>query len=199
MTEVTRILSQIEQGDPQAAEALLPLVYEELRKLAAAKLAQEKPGQTLQATALVHEAYVRLVGGQGTGNRDQGTVWDSRGHFFGAAAEAMRRILVESARRRQRMKHGGELARIDLVEGAIGSPIPAEELLAVDEALERLELANRQAAALVKLRYFAGFTIPEAADKMNISPRKANQIWTYARAWLATEIAGANDGMAAKP
>jgi RNA polymerase sigma factor (TIGR02999 family) len=182
MSDVTRILSQIEQGDPAAAEQLLPLVYQELRKLAAVKLAGEKPGQTLQATALVHEAYVRLVVGQNDQN------WDSRGHFFGAAAQAMRRILVEAARRKLRLKHGGELERREFVEQAIALPVPPEELLAVDNALAKLESSNRQAAELVKLRYFAGFTIREAAEKMGISARKANQIWTYARAWLATEI-----------
>ena len=190
MSDVTRILSQIEAGDPQAAEMLLPLVYDELRKLAAVKLAQEKPGHTLEATALVHEAYLRLVGGQEPGVRSQECEnWDSRGHFFAAAAEAMRRILVESARRKQRLKHGGELARQILFDQAIASPVPAEELLAVDEALHKLESANPQAAELVKLRYSAGFTIPQAADQLSISARKANQIWTYARAWLATEIA----------
>ncbi len=190
MSDVTQLLAAIHQGQPQAAEALLPLVYAELRKLAAAKMAQEKPGQTLEATALVHEAYLRLVGyrEQGTGNG--GLQWDDRGHFFAAAAEAMRRILVEVARRKQRLKHGGELARKELAEQAIGLPVPAEELLAVDEALCKLESSNPQAAQLVKLRYFAGFTIPQAADQMGVSPRKANQIWTYARAWLATEIAG---------
>jgi RNA polymerase sigma factor (sigma-70 family) len=211
MSDVTRILQSIEQGDPQAAEKLLPLVYEELRKLAAAKLAMEKPGQTLQATALVHEAYVRLVGGgegsgfgvQGSGaDKELGTEepknqreagnrgqkWDSRGHFFAAAAEAMRRILVESARRKQRLKHGGEWGRKEFAEQAISSPVPTAELLAVDEALNKLESTNAEAASLVKLRYFAGFTIPEAAEKLGISARKANQIWAYARAWLAAEI-----------
>jgi RNA polymerase sigma factor (TIGR02999 family) len=205
MSDVTRILSQIEQGDAGAADELLPLVYDELRKLAAVKIAQEKPGQTLQATALVHEAYLRLVG-----NKERSEVrsqrseqenqtsdlqpptsdqWDSSGHFFAAAAEAMRRILVEAARRKQRLKHGGELERKELAERIIGLPVPSDELLAVDEALGKLESTNRQAAELVKLRYFAGFTIPEAAERLDISARKANQIWTYARAWLATEIA----------
>ena len=181
MSDVTQILERVEKGDGKAAEELLPLVYEELRKLAAAKLAQEKPGQTLQATALVHEVYLRLVGGQET-------EWDSRGHFFAAAAEAMRRILVESARRKQRLKHGGESGRKDFVEHAISSPVPSEELLAVDEALEKLQVTSPQAAELVKLRYFAGFTIPQVAENMGISPRKADQIWAYARAWLALEI-----------
>ena len=183
MSDVTRILSQIESGDPAAAEQLLPLVYDELRKLAAAKLAQEKPGQTLQATALVHDAYIRLV------DVDKAQNWDSRGHFFAAAAEAMRRILVETARRKGREKHGGDLERRELVVGSIVLPVPPEELLAIHEALGKLEAANPEAAELVKMRYFAGFTIPETAKHMGMSPRKANQIWTYARAWLATAIA----------
>lgn len=182
MADVTEILSQIEQGDPSAAEQLLPLVYDELRKLAAAKMAQEKPGQTLQATALVHDAYVRLV------DVERVHHWDSRGHFFAAAAEAMRRILVEVARQKKRRKHGGDLRRQELIPEAIALPVPPDELLTVDEALGKLEATNSQAAKLVKLRYFAGFTIPEAGDKMGISARKANQIWSYARAWLATEI-----------
>jgi RNA polymerase sigma factor (TIGR02999 family) len=188
MSDVTHILSQIESGDPSAAEKLLPLVYEELRKLAAAKLAQERPGQTLQATALVHDVYIRLV------DVDQAQHWDSRGHFFAAAAEAMRRILVESARRKGREKYGGHLDRREFVADGIASPIPADELLAIHDALARLELNNPEAAQLVKMRYFAGFTIPETAQHMGISPRKANQIWTYARAWLATEIADGNSG-----
>ncbi len=183
MSEVTQILSQIEQGDPSAAEELLPLVYDELRKLATARLAQENPGQTLQATALVHEAYLRLV------DVEKGQRWDSSGHFFAAAAEAMRRILVEVARRKQRTKHGGDLDRHELTERTIALPVPPDELLGVHEVLANLEDTNPQAADLVKLRYFAGFTIPESAERMGISPRKANQIWTYARAWLATEIA----------
>jgi RNA polymerase sigma factor (TIGR02999 family) len=183
MNEATRILGEIQQGEPHAAEGLLPLVYEELRKLAAARLAQEKPGQTLQATALVHEAYMRLVATEG---RQQS--WESRGHFFAAAAEAMRRILVEAARRKGREKHAGHLNRQELVIGAVALPVPAEELLAIHDALAKLEAKNPQAAELVKMRYFAGFTIPETAEHMGISPRKANQIWTYARAWLAAEI-----------
>jgi len=185
MNHVTQILDQIQHGDPRAAEKLLPLVYDELRKLAAARLAQEKPGQTLQATALVHEAYLRLAG---TGEGEQS--WDSRGHFFAAAAEAMRRILVEAARRKGREKHGGLLDRRELAIGAVALPVPSEELLAIHEALTKLEVANPQAAQLVKMRYFAGFTIPETAQHMGISPRKANQVWTYARPWLATEIRG---------
>ena len=205
MPEVTQLLQAIQQGQPQAADALLPLVYDELRKLAAAKMAHEKPGQTLEATALVHEAYLRLVA---LPPREGGAPaeppsdcrastpdsllptpsFHSRGHFFAAAAEAMRRILVESARRKQRLKHGGDLVRKELAEQAIRSPVPSEELLAVDEALEKLESMNSQAAHLVKLRYFAGFTIPQAAENMGISARKADQIWAYARAWLVVEI-----------
>jgi RNA polymerase sigma factor (TIGR02999 family) len=181
MSEVTRILSAIEQGDARAAEQLLPLVYDELRRLAAQKMGQEKPGQTLQATALVHEAYLRLVGG------DQAQHWDGRGHFFAAAAEAIRRILVEAARRKQRLKHGGGHARQDeAVE--IASPERPERLLALDEALERLSNTNPQAAELVKLRYFAGCSNAEAAALLGVSPRKANQVWAYARAWLREEL-----------
>jgi RNA polymerase sigma factor (TIGR02999 family) len=181
MSDVTRILSAIEQGDPAAAEQLLPLVYDELRKLAAAKLAQEKPGQTLQPTALVHEVFLRLVGAR------DAQPWDGRGHFFAACAEAMRRILVEQARRKARLKHGGHLARqadeLDLPETE-----RPEALLALDEALDRLAQTNPQAVELVKLRYFAGFSNAEAASLLNLSPRKANQVWAYARAWLREEI-----------
>jgi RNA polymerase sigma factor (TIGR02999 family) len=180
MSEVTRILSALEEGDPHAAEQLLPLVYEELRRLAAEKIAQENPGQTLQATALVHEAYLRLV------NTEQAQRWDSRGHFFAAAAESMRRILVEAARRKQRLKHGGGRAREEVAD--LPSPEPPERLLAVDEALGRLSQASPQAAELVKLRYFAGFSNAEAASCLGISPRKANQVWAYARAWLREEL-----------
>jgi RNA polymerase sigma factor (TIGR02999 family) len=181
MTNLTHLLSAIEQGDPHAAEQLLPLVYDELRKLATQKLAQEKPGQTLQATALVHEAYLRLV------DQDRAQRWESRGHFFAAAAEAMRRLLVESARRKRRLKHGGGRAREpELVE--IASPERPERLLALDEALDRLAAANPRAAELVKLRYFAGFSNAEAASLLGISPRKADQVWAYARAWLREEI-----------
>jgi RNA polymerase sigma factor (TIGR02999 family) len=181
MSEVTRILSAIEHGDSSAAEHLLPLVYDELRKLAAQKMAQEKPDQTLQATALVHEAYLRLVGADKVGH------WGSRGHFFAAAAEAMRRILVESARRKSRLKHGGGHER-DAMPWEIAAPERPERLLALDEALERLAATNPEAANLVKLRYFAGFSNAEAASGMSISPRKANQIWSYARAWLREEL-----------
>ena len=181
MTNVTHILSAIEQGDPHAAEQLLPLVYEELRALAAAKLAQEAPGQTLQATALVHEAYLRLVG------PEPGPCWDGRNHFFAAAAEAMRRILVESARRKRRLKHGGGRAREPELVDIIGPERP-ERLLALDEALDRLAAANPRAAELVKLRCFAGFSNARAAAILGISPRKADQVWAYARAWLREEI-----------
>ena len=181
MSDVTRILSAIEEGDPHAAEQLLPLVYDELRKLAAQKLAQEKPGQTLQATALVHEAYLRLV------DQERAQRWESRGHFFAAAAEAMRRLLVESARRKRRLKHGGGRAREpELVD--IAGPERPERLLALDEALDRLAAANPRAAELVKLRYFAGFSNAEAASLLGISPRKADQVWAYARAWLREEV-----------
>ena len=181
MSEVTRILSAIEQGDPHAAQQLLPFVYDELRQLAAQRLANEKPGQTLQPTALVHEAYVRLVGSS------EGQQWDHRGHFFAAAAEAMRRILIEAARRKQRLKHGG--GRVQEQEAAeIACPEKPERLLALDEALERLTEANPQAAELVKLRYFAGCSNAEAASFLGISPRKGNQVWAYARAWLREAI-----------
>jgi RNA polymerase sigma factor (TIGR02999 family) len=181
MSDVTRILLAIEQGDAQAADRLLPLVYDELRKLAAQKLAHEKPGHTLQATALVHEAYLRLVG------PDSDPKWEARNHFFAAAAEAMRRILVESARRKASLKRGGGLAR-EFEEQDIASPDRPEALLAVDEALERLAAASSQAAELVKLRFFAGCTSAEAASLLGISPRKANQVWAYARAWLREEL-----------
>jgi RNA polymerase sigma factor (TIGR02999 family) len=180
MTEVTRILAQIQQGDPHAAGKLLPLVYEELRKLAAHKMAQEKPGQTLQATALVHEAYVRLVG------QAPDQHWNSRGHFFAAAAEAMRRILVERARRKKTRKHGGGISRqastLDDVAGP-GSRDPLE-MLAVDEALDRLAEKSPRKAELVKLRYFLGCTVAEAAQALGISQGTAKADWAYARAWL---------------
>ena len=180
MNDVTRILSAIEHGDPQAAGQLLPLVYEELRKLAAQRLAQEKPGQTLQATALVHDAYLRLVGEEDPG-------WDGRGHFFAAAAEAMRRILVENARRKGRLKRGGDLARQFEGQEVAASERP-EAVLALDEALDRLAASSPEAAELVKLRFFAGCTNAEAASLLAISPRKADQVWAYARAWLREEI-----------
>jgi RNA polymerase sigma factor (TIGR02999 family) len=182
MNDVTRILSAIEHGDPTAAEQLLPLVYDELRRLAAQKLAQEKPGQTLQPTALVHEAYLRLV------DVDNAQQWECRGHFFAAAAEAMRRILVESARRKLRLRHGGDLQRQDLDAVDLPSPQAPEELLAVSEALDRLAEANAQAAELVKLRFFAALTNEEAATALGVSPRKASQVWAYARAWLLESL-----------
>jgi RNA polymerase sigma factor (TIGR02999 family) len=188
MNEVTRILSAVEQGDPQAAERLLPLVYNELRKLAAQRLAQEKPGQTLQATALVHEAYLRLVGG------DESQHWDSRGHFFAAAAEAIRRILVENARRKGRLKRGAEFARHDVHEIEILAPGKPADILAIDEALCKLESTNDVAARLVKLRYFAGLTVKQAAEALGVSSRKADQIWAYARVWLLAEIGDGDAG-----
>jgi RNA polymerase sigma factor (TIGR02999 family) len=186
MSDVTRILTAIEQGDPSAAEQLLPLVYDELRRLAAAKLAQERPGQTLQPTALVHEAYLRLAGGHAQH-------WDSRGHFFAAAAEAMRRILVENARRKERVRHGGQLRRIDLDE-AVAAAEPDEEMLAVDEALGRLEAVDPVAAQLVKLRYFAGLTMAQAADALGLSLRTAERNWTFARTWLHRELNRSGSG-----
>jgi RNA polymerase sigma factor (TIGR02999 family) len=178
MDEVTRILTAIDQGDPQAANQLLPLVYDELRRLAAAKLAQETPGQTLQATALVHEAFLRLVGSQ----PEEG--WSGRGHFFGAAAEAMRRILVESARRRQALKRGGNLRQEVIPEDAVAAPETDEELLAVNEVLDEFAAIDPVATRLVKLRYFTGLSMQEAADAMGISLRTAERQWTYAKAWL---------------
>jgi RNA polymerase sigma factor (TIGR02999 family) len=182
MSDVTKLLDAIGRGDPRAGDQLLPLVYEELRVLAARRLSQEKPGQTLQATALVHEAYLRLAGGGAEQN------WNSRGHFFAAAAEAMRRILVESARRRARKKHGGELKRIDLSASQLADSADDEELLSLDEALERLKNHDAQSAELVKLRYFAGLTVPQAAEVLGVSPRKADFLWSFARAWLRREI-----------
>jgi RNA polymerase sigma factor (TIGR02999 family) len=182
MNEVTRILSAIEAGEPQAAERLLPLVYDELRKLAAARLAQERPGQTLQATALVHEAYLRLV------DVEQVQHWDSRGHFFAAAAEAMRRILVENARRKGRKKHGGDLNRVVLGESDLATTTSDERLLAIDEALNRLAGDDPQAAELVKLRFFAGFSVSEAAQIIGVSRTCAYEQWAYARAWLRCEV-----------
>jgi RNA polymerase sigma factor (TIGR02999 family) len=186
MSHVTRILEQIQQGDPHAAEQLLPLVYNELRKLAAQQLAQEKPGQTLQATALVHEAYVRLVG---DAPPDGGGAWNSRGHFFGAAAEAMRRILVESARRKNRLKHGRERRRVDLESDCLVSAAPSLDLPALDEALTKLAHAEPAKAELVKLRFFAGLTMPEAAAALNISLATAERYWTFAKSWLYAELA----------
>jgi RNA polymerase sigma factor (TIGR02999 family) len=178
MFDVTRILSQMEQGDPQAEEKLLPLVYEELRKLAAVKLAQEKPGQTLQATALVHEAYVRLV------NVDYAQNWNSRGHFFTAAAECMRRILVDQARRKMRPKHGGPLQRIEVDEVVSLSDDRAREVMSLHEALEKLEAESSEKAQLVKLRYFAGLSHQEAAGALGISRATADRHWAYAKVFL---------------
>jgi RNA polymerase sigma factor (TIGR02999 family) len=182
MSEVTQILSAIDQGDPHAAAKLLPLVYEGLRKLAAEKMAQEQPGQTLQATALVHEAYLRLVNG------DQAEHWNSRGHFFAAAAEAMRRILVENARRKGRLKRGGDLRRIDVQLNEPAALGPDPDILAVDEALDELAREHPENAKLVKLRYFAGMTVAEAAAALGISTATADRQWRYARAWLARHL-----------
>jgi RNA polymerase sigma factor (TIGR02999 family) len=186
MTDVTRILSAIVQGDPSAAEQLLPLVYDELRKLAAQKMAQEKPGQTLQATALVHEAYIRLVDDR------QAQHWNSRGHFFSAAAEAMRRILVDNARRKQAQKHGGDRRRLPLDEVDLATWDPPEELVALDEALEGLAREDPQAAQIVKLHLFAGLSVDEVAEATGVSRATAYRQWTYARAWLRSEIRGAD-------
>ena len=183
MSDVTQILSAIEAGDPSAAEQLLPLVYDELHKLAAQRLAREKPGQTLQATALVHEAYLRLADG------DPAPPWKGRGHFFAAAAEAMRRILVESARRKNRLKHGREHQRVDLESGCLVSAKPSLDLLALDEALSRLAENEPAKAELVKLRFFAGLTMPEAASVLNISLATAERYWTFAKSWLYAELA----------
>jgi RNA polymerase sigma factor (sigma-70 family) len=219
MSDVTRILASIDAGDPQAAEQLLPLVYDELRKLAAARLAHEKPGQTLQATALVHEAYLRLVGPAGpAGQRSEvggqkseeptptsdlrlptstapspqplasSPFFSSRGHFFAAAAEAMRRILVEAARRRNSQKRGGEGERVELTDSILAADEQSDELLAIHEALDRLESHDRQAAQLVKLRYFVGMQHQEAADALGISRREADGLWTLARTWLRREL-----------
>jgi RNA polymerase sigma factor (TIGR02999 family) len=182
MTEVTRILSAIEQGDPSAAEQLLPLVYDELRKLAAQKMAEEAPGQTLQATALVHEAYIRLVG------RGEGQHWDSRRHFFAAAAEAMRRVLVDSARRKRRLKRGGPARRKDLDEVEVACEVPRDELLDLDDALAKLAEEDRQKAKLVELRFFAGLSHEEAAQVLGISTATAKRYWRYARAWLHRQM-----------
>src|SRR5262245_31025018 len=181
MSEVTRILNAIEQGEPHAAEQLLPLVYDELRRLAAEKLAQEQPGQTLQATALVHEAYLRLVG---AGDRQ----WDNRRHFFAAAAEAMRRILIDGARRKQTRKHGGDRRREDVDADALAAPEPDVDLLALDAALHRLAEQDPLKARLVELRYFAGLTGDEAAAVLGISPSSADRHWVYTRAWLRREL-----------
>lgn len=186
MSDVTRILSKLEQGDRKAPDELLPIVYVELRKLAAAKMAQEKPGQTLQATALVHEAYVRLV------DAKQQHGFGSRGHFFSAAAEAMRRILIENARRKKTVKHGGEHQRVDM--GEINPAIlpPAEGLIALNDAIDELAIQQPETAKLVELRFFAGFTNVEAAKILNVSPRHADSLWAFAKAWLHERLFGEN-------
>lgn len=182
MSDVTRILFQIEQGDPTATETLLPLVYDELRTLAAARLAVEKPGQTLQATALVHEAYLRLV--------PNGSHFDNRGHFFCAAAEAMRRILIDQARRKKTLKAGGKYSRVDLDEDEIEAPRPEFDLLDLDEALKRLAALDKRKAELVKLRYYAGLTLDQAAVALGVSAATADSDWAYAKTWLRLELHG---------
>jgi RNA polymerase sigma factor (TIGR02999 family) len=185
MSEVTRLIDAVDKGDRHAAAQLLPLVYEELRKLAAQRLAQEKPGQTLQATALVHEAYLRLV------DVKDSRRWDGRGHFFAAAAEAMRRILVDNARRRGRIKHGGDRQRVDLQPADLQATAAApDELLLIDDSIARLATEDSKAAELVKLRYFAGLSIEQAADVLGLSRSSAYEHWTYARAWLHCELRG---------
>jgi RNA polymerase sigma factor (TIGR02999 family) len=186
MSGVTQILQQIESGDPSAADQLLPLVYDELRKLAAAKLSQEKPGQTLQPTALVHEAWLRLVDGEQPGH------WDGRRHFFSAAAEAMRRILVEQARRKGRLKHGGGAQRVELNDDLWATSTTPDQLLAVDDALSKLAAEDVIAAEVVKLRYFAGMSVAEAAETLGIHRATASRHWTYARAWIRAEVAAAD-------
>ena len=181
MSDVTRLLQSVEQGDPKAADQLLPLVYEELRKLAAQKMAGEKPGQTLQPTALVHEAWLRLVG-------EGDAEWQNRGHFFAAAAEAMRRILVETARRKQRLKHGGGQERLDLTTLDLATTSPDEQVLAVHEALDRLAAQDPICAELIKLRFFVGVPHGEAARLLGLPERTANRTWAYARAWLREEL-----------
>ena len=183
MSEITQVLAAIEQGDPHAAAELLPLVYDELRKLAATRMAAEAADHTLQPTALVHEAYVRVVGS------DQALQWNSRGHFFAAASAAMRRILVENARRKDRLKHGREHQRVELESGCLVSEAPSLDLLALDEALTRLAIAEPAKAELVQLRFFAGLTMPEAAAALNISLATAERYWTFAKSWLYAELA----------
>jgi RNA polymerase sigma factor (TIGR02999 family) len=190
MSDVTRILEQIDSGDPSAAEQLLPLVYDELRRLAAARLAHEALGQTLQATALVHEAYLRLV------DVDQARQWNSRGHFFGAAAEAMRRIMIERARARKAAKAGGGQQRVPLDGLQVASPEPQWDLLAIDAALAQLELIDPQAGEIVKLRYFVGMTIPEAAAALGVSPSTIDRQWAWARAWLHAKLQEGEDARA---
>jgi RNA polymerase sigma factor (TIGR02999 family) len=190
MNEVTRILSAIEQGDPSAASQLLPLVYEELRQLAAQKLGHETPGQTLQPTALVHEAYLRLIG------EKEAQHWDSRGHFFAACAEAMRRILVESARRKKRARHGGDLQRVELHEEEVPVRPPPDEIVRLDEALTRLTEEDPETARVVQLHFFAGLSIEQAAEVLGVSRATAYRQWAYARAWLRCAIGGEGDAPA---
>ena len=182
MSDVSRLIEAAAGGDPKAAAELLPLVYDELRQLAAARMAEEKPGQTLQPTALVHEAYLRLVGAT------PDAAFDGRGHFFAAAAEAMRRILVESARRKHRLKRGGDRERLPMEEAELLAPEPREDVLALDEALTELAATDRAAADLVQLRYFGGLSIPDAAQALGVSPRTAARLWAFARAWLRERV-----------
>ena len=187
MSEVTKILSQIQAGDPSAAELLLPLVYDELRKLAAIRLKNEKPGQTLQATALVHEAYVRLV------DVERFQEWNGRGHFFAAAAEAMRRILVEQARAQRSLKRGGEFQRIELEQSVTVSNRPAQDVVEVSDLLDQLAAVDAQAAELVKLRFFAGLTGDQCSEVLGVSPRTVDNLWKYAKAWLFDKASCSND------
>jgi RNA polymerase sigma factor (TIGR02999 family) len=184
MSDVTRTLERVEQGDPKAADQLLPLVYEELRKLAVVRMAQEKPGQTLQATALVHEAWLRLVG------TEEGKVWNSRGHFFGAAAEAMRRILVDRARQKARIRHGGGLEKVDLEHVTVATEDSDDTVMAIHEALEKLAVESPQKAEIVKLRYFTGLEHAEIAQALGISEPTVRRHWAYARSWLYAELKG---------
>jgi RNA polymerase sigma factor (TIGR02999 family) len=184
MSDVTVMLDAIQSGDPEAPAQLLQLVYDDLRRLARHRLAHEAPGQTLQATALVHEAYLRLVGDAPDRH------WDSRGHFFAAAAEAMRRILIENVRRKRRLKRGGDRARLPLEEAELLAPEPREDVLALDEALTELAATDGAAADLVQLRYFGGLSIPDAAQVLGVSPRTATRLWTFARAWLWDKLQG---------
>ena len=193
MSDVTRILAAIEEGDPNAASQLLPLVYDELRRLAAQKLAREKPGQTLEATALVHEAYLRLVA-SGDASQSQERHWQGRHHFFAAAAEAMRHILVDNARRKRRAKRGGGRQRVALDEAVPAPPTAAGDLLALDEALTRLAAQDPEAAGVVQLRYFAGLSVEEAAQTLDISRASAYRHWNFARAWLLQELSGDEPG-----